>query len=110
MIELDQFCRTQFSIFHLDPINPLYEQQFVLSSFKSQSGEGVHNFEYESEKVVSNKFLLTDFRLSSVIDMKMVSFLLRKVTSLTNNHDLGNDIRAGHLLMPFFEKNISGSP
>ena len=110
MIELDLFCRTQFSIFHMDPISPLCDQLFVISRFKSQSRQPKPNFEYESEKVVSNKFLLTDFRLSSVIDMKMVSFLLRKVTSLTNNHDLGNDIRAGHLLMPFFEKNISGSP
>jgi hypothetical protein len=78
MIELDLFCRTQFSIFHMDPISPLLEQLFVLSSFKSQSGERVPNFEYESEKVISNKFLLTDFRLSSDIDNKMMSFPLLK--------------------------------
>ena len=110
MIELDLFCRTQFSIFHMDPVSSLCEQLFVLSSFKSQAREPKPNFEYESEKVISNKFLLTDFRISSDIAMKIMSFLLQKVTSLTNNHNLGNDIRAGHPSMPFFQKNVSGSP
>ena len=110
MIELGQFYRTQFPIFRLDPISPWYEQLFVLSNSKVETRMPKPNFEYESVKEVSNKVLLTDFRLSSDIDNKMMSFPLRKVTSLTNYHNMANDIRAGHPSMPFFKKNVSGSP